>query len=84
MNLEFVPSIVVKRVFVAAVTLSLTASPSLSGLLCGGSHKAKAEQTVVAHLDEGDGSEGMSGPTGAGEAGSRHDAGSHEHTSSDN
>ena len=83
MNLEFVPSIVVKRVFVAAVTLSLTASPSLSGLLCGGRHKAKAEQTVVAHLDEGDGSEGMSGPTGAGEAGSRRDAGSHEHTSSD-
>ena len=82
-NIQFVPSIVVKRVFVAAVMLSLTASPSLSGLLCGGSHKAKAEQTVVAHLDEGDGSEGMSGPTGAGEAGSRRDAGSHEHTSSD-
>mgnify|MGYP003309749094 CR=1 FL=1 len=57
MNLEFVPSTVLKRVFVAAVTLSLTASPSLSGLLCGGSHKAKAEQTVVAHLDEGDGSD---------------------------
>ena len=83
MNLEFVPSIVVKRVFVAAVTLSLTASPSLSGLLCGGSHKANTEQTVVAHLDEGDGSEGMSGPTGASEAGSRHDAGSHEYGSSD-
>ena len=83
MNLKFAPSIVVKRVFVAAGTRSLTASPSLSGLLCGGSHKAKAEQTVVAHLDEGDGSDGMSGPTGAGEAGSRRDAGSHEHTSSD-
>ena len=82
-NLKFVSSTVVKRVFVAAVALSSTASPSLSGLLCGGSHKAKTEQTVVAHLDEGDGSEGMSGPTGAGEAGSRHDAGSHEHTSSD-
>ena len=82
-NLKFVPSTVLKRVFVAVVTLSLTASPSLSGLLCGGSHKAKAEQTVVAHLDEGSGSESMSGPTGAGEAGSRHDAGSHEHTSSD-
>ena len=67
----------------AAVTLSLTASPSLSGLLCGGSHKANTEQTVVAHLDEGDGSEGMSGPTGAGKAGSRYDAGSHEHISSD-
>ena len=64
MNLKFVPSTVVKRVFVAAVTLSLTASPSLSGLLCGGSHKANTEQTVVAHLDEGDGSEGMIGPTG--------------------
>ena len=83
MNLEFVPSIVVKRVFVAAVTLSLTASPSLSGLLCGCSHKAYTEQSVVAHLDEGDGSEGMSGPTGAGKAGSRYDAGSHEHISSD-
>ena len=82
-NLKFAPSIVVKRVFVAAVMLSLTASPSLSGLLCGGSHKANTEQTVVAHLDEGDGSEGMSGPTGAGKAGSRHDAGSHKHISSD-
>ena len=83
MNTKFVSSNVLKKVFVAAVTLSLTSTPSLSGLLCGGSHKANTEQTVVAHLDEGDGSEGMSGPTGAGEAGSRRDAGSYEHTSSD-
>ena len=83
MNLKFVSSTVVKRVFVAAVTFSLSASPSLSGLLCGGSHKVDTEQTVVAHLDEGDGSEGMSGPTGAGKAGSRHDAETHEHISAD-
>ena len=82
-NPEFVSSTVLKRVFVAAVTLSLTATPSLSGFLCGGSHKANTERTVVAHLDEGDGSEAMTGPAGADKAQSRDDADTHEHISSD-
>ncbi len=80
---KLVPSTALKRVFVAAVTLSLTATPSLSGLLCGGGHKAKIEQTIVAHLDEGDGGEVMSGPEGVGKAEPRHGADTHEHISSD-
>ena len=81
-NLKFFPSAALKNIFVAAVVLSLTATPSLSGLLCGGSHKANSERTVVAHLDEGGGSEAMSGPAGVGKAEPGRDSGTHIHEDS--
>ena len=53
-------------VFVSQTTLAfgvLTATPALSGVLCGKGHTVGSEQTVVAHLDEPAGEEKVIAPT---------------------
>ena len=52
-------------VFVFQTTLAfvvLTATPALSGVLCGNGHAVGSAQTVVAHLDESAGEEKIISP----------------------
>ena len=53
-------------VFVFQITVAfvvLTATPALSGILCGKGHTVGSEQTVVAHLDESAGEAKIIAPT---------------------
>ena len=66
-------------VFVFQITVAfvvLTATPALSGILCGKGHTVGSEQTVVAHLDERAGDEKIIAPTR--EAGDHSGAVSHD------
>ena len=65
---EGIPLLKVKStlVFVFQITVAfvvLTATPALSGILCGKGHTVGLEQTVVAHLDELAGEEKIIAPT---------------------
>jgi len=62
-----IPLLKVKSVlvFVFQTTIALivlTATPALSGILCGKGHTVGSEQTVVAHLDEAAGEEKIVAP----------------------